>query len=366
MTKKKLLLFGLCLTMLFGIVGCSIKSKDSNSEKKIASDDLKAIKSGIDSLSKFSDAYIVSNVLSAPDGTISYLVTNTSDGSYTEYPVDENGNIGGADTSKDTVSYTLTDWLTSDNKYYVVNNTATETSGIEQNTNTSNGFAYLPDDYGKKLASRKVLYLDTMVDNFTAITNKGSSKIDLGDGDELITLYECDLPSKDFQNVLGMNSAEMYKSIKENTKDKKIKKFCNFYLDDASRNLVCSDAVVTVGVDSKGMVRYMGAEVGGLGTHLYYSMTVITKVEDEIRTKPTEIDSAVNYIDTIKDYAYYIAGFNSYNDALEAMYKSSNTNEETPVENTDEETPVENTDEETPVENTDEETPVEEGVESDE
>ena len=110
---KKILIFGLWLTLVWGITGCS-KDSTKTVDNSINNDALQSIKSGMNNLKSFSDTYIISNILEAPDGTVSYINVNSSNGNYIEYPVDKEGNLGVVDGDSEEVTYTLTDWLTSD------------------------------------------------------------------------------------------------------------------------------------------------------------------------------------------------------------------------------------------------------------
>lgn len=281
------------------------------------------INTGLDKLRNFNDDYIVSHVLNAPDGTVSYLNVTTSGGNYNEYPVDKDGNIGKVDADAKEITYTLTDWLSNDTYYLIYGD------------DTSSGFTYLPKGYTSTISSRKYMYLDIMMDSFTSIEYLGNSKIDLGAGEELVDIYSCELPSSKAQEILGINTVGLYESVaKEYKDDKNITKFCDFYLEDNKKNLACSDAIITVGLDSNGLVRYVGLEVGGLGTRLYYSMTMVTKIEDTLRTPPAELSSAVSYYDVIKDYAALVAQYDSYSEALDAMQGNSGVDLPTEVETT--------------------------------
>lgn len=304
-----LIAFVILLAISIGVAVFISRKGDSTVNKEYYN----TLSTGLDKLQNFKDNYIVSHVLDAPNGSVSYLNVNTSYGNYNEYPVDKDGNLGQVDADAKEVTYTLTDWLSKDTYYMIYGDDKTS------------GFTHLPKSYTALVSSRKYMYLDIMLDSFTSINYLGNSKIDLGAGEELVDIYSCELPSAKAQEVLGVNTVGLYESVAEAYKDdKNISKFCEYYLEDNRKNLACSDAVVTVGVDSNGLVRYVGLEVGGLGTRLYYSMTLVTKIDDNLRTAPSELASSVEYNTVIKDYAALVAQYDSYAEALSAMQGNSN------------------------------------------
>lgn len=284
----------------------------SDNKSNVNKENYDKVSKGLENLENFKDDYIVSHILDAPDGSVSYLNVSTSTFNYNEYPVNKEGNIGVVDEDAKEITYTLTDWLDNENYYTLYGD------------DKESGFAKLPNSYVGKVMSRRFMYLDIMLDKFTSIEYDGVSKVDLGSGDKLIHIYTCNLPSNVVKEILGMYTVEMYSCVKdEYSSDKNIKKFCDFYLEDMSRNLACSDGIVTVGIDDAGLVRFVGIDVGGLGTRLSYSMTLVTDIKDNLRTRPIELESAVPYKNVIQEYANFVSQFDSYTDALNAMAGSS-------------------------------------------
>lgn len=284
----------------------------SDNKSNVNKENYDKVSKGLENLENFKDDYIVSHILDAPDGSVSYLNVSTGNFNYNEYPVDKDGNIGAVDEDAKEITYTLTDWLDS-SAYYTL-----------YGDDKESGFAELPSSYVDKIKSRKYMYLDIMLDKFTSIEYDGVSKVNLGSGDKLIHIYTCNLPSSVVKEILGMYTVEMYACVKdEYSADKNIKKFCEFYLDDMNRNLACSDGIVTVGIDDAGLIRFVGIDVGGLGTRLSYSMTLVTDIKDTLRTRPIELESAVPYKTVIQEYANFVAQFDSYTDALNAMADDS-------------------------------------------
>lgn len=312
----------------------SVTTSDSN-KVKVDSKSKSILETAVKNLKSYDKDYIISNTLNAPDGTTNYLIVKSGDISYSEYPINSNGEIGKIDENSDNINYTLVDWLTKDKYYYVV-------SDDEGNSQ----FTYLPKGYIKTIGTRNYLYMDIMLDKFTSIKKKTSSEFDFGDGTEKITIYECSLGSDDARDVLGVNTLKLYESIQKKYKsDKIINKFCKFYIDDLKTNLTCSDAKVYVGVSDKSkMLRYVGIEVGGLGTKLSYTMTVNNNTE-EVRTEPEGLSNAVDYVDSIREYAQAVTKYDSYSDAMENIYSETDGLEDLESETAVESESIEDTSE---------------------
>lgn len=308
--KKKLVCALLCCSFLLG--GCS----DTGTSSEVNQKDLKILKTALAKL-KTHDEYLVQTVMDAPDGDASYLEVVKDGGSYTEFPVDSEGNITSAtENSEDgTASYALMDWLNKDGSMYLTYN----------GEDGSAGYYSLPKEYGKKLLSRNVGYFDQMVDKFTSIEKKEKTITgDIGDGEEKYTTYRCELPAKEVKNILGATSYELYETYADDKDtDKDIKKLCKFYMEDLDMSLTFSDAFVTVAV-SNNTLRQVTIEVGGLGTRMYVTKSFLLNGENEIREEP-DFSNAVDYTESLKDVAEYVADYDSYEDALEALNNQTST-----------------------------------------
>lgn len=316
---KKFVSLCLAFIMVLSIVGCS-SNKDEITDN-IDKESKEKIQTALDNLKSYEGDYIISNMLEAPDGNASYLDVKTSNGSYTEYPVESE------DKESDMVSYSLSDWLSSNNKDYYILVTDSEDNTV---------FAKCPSDYAELCSSRNLMYVDKMIDKFTSIKYMETITANIGNGNENIALYRCELPSDVVTEILGIGTLGLYNSIQKNYSDNKdIQKFCEYYLKDLKMSMTFSDAVVTVGI-SDNLLKYVSIEVGGLGTRLYSTRALITG-NVEVRDIP-DLSNSVDYVTTIQDYASYIASFDSYEEAIKKMNENtSNINEQIETESSSEE-----------------------------
>ena len=241
----------------------------------------RAVKGGVQSalakLKGYAPDYMVSTVLDAPGGGSVYIEVQCKDGNYTEYSVDEDGNLGVVDyeNMSEGVNYLLTDWITTDGKMYT----------MQENEDGNGVFERLPNKYAELCSSRRYLYVDKMLDFFTETEYQEALTVDIGNGDEEIALYRCKLPSSVVKDILGIGTYGLYSSIhEENSGNSSIVKLCDYYLEDYDMNLVFSDAIVVLGI-SGGMLKYMTMEVGGLGMRLYLTKAIITEAV-EVRELP--------------------------------------------------------------------------------
>ena len=269
------------------------------------------IREGLTNLQRHQGNYAISNVLNAPDGVSYSFDMVTSNGSYTEYPLDSSGNVGLIDENATTgIKYILNDWITTDNKMYMV--TVDDAGAPTQ-------FLRMPDSYIDMVKSRNYMYVDRMVDEFTEISYKDTVNENLGDGKtEQIVFYKCKLPSKVIREILGAATEGIYLSLQKDYKDNEsIQTYCKYYLQDLDMNLTFSDAIVTIGLVD-GVLRYTNVEVGGLGSRLYSTSAVLFSEMQE-RTTP-DFSTAIDYVDTVQDYADYLNSFGSYDEALNALH----------------------------------------------
>lgn len=308
---KRVLLVSLVLgcVVLLSLYGCT-KEESSGVNK----DAKQAIENGLKQLHEYSNTYLVATTHEAPDGVLNYIEIQSDGESYTEYPLDSDGNIGTVSfgASNDT-QYVLYDWLTEDNKYY----------SVSSDKNNDIVYYSLPDAYGKSIVERKDMYISYMLKHFTSIEEYDSKSANIGNGDESFKVYKCTLPAENVRYILGLNSYSLYDSIEKDTSDDNIKKLCGYYKNELDMSLTFSDANVLVGITDEGMLKYVSIEVGGLGSRMYVTKCVITDDNISKRTKP-DLSSAVKFETTLKETADYVSTFDSYDDAMKAM-----NNEET-------------------------------------
>lgn len=299
----------LCLVTLALFGGTLLTGCGDTPQKQ---EDIKELKQAMASL-QANEQYLIQTVNEMQDNKVSYLEVVNDNGSYTEYPVDSEGNFT-SDTIKteeeqSDVSYQMMDWLDKNGEMYM---TSADADG--------NAIFYsLPKDYAKKVKSRNVGYFDKMVDNFTEVTKlEGTKKGNIGDGEETFTMYECKLPAEDVKDIMGVSTYGLYDIYAEDAKtDKSIKKLCEFYLDDLDMSLTFSDANVTVSV-ADGKLRQLTMEMGGLGTKMYVTKTFLLNGKYDAREKP-DFSSAVDFKDSLKELADFVKDYDSYGEAMEAL-----------------------------------------------
>lgn len=314
---KKFLSFALCGIMLVSLSACS----NGKETAQLNSEYVTAVKDAAAKLNSTYTDYIVTTTLEAPDGDTQYLEVKHEDTSYTEYSVSDDNEVGTiAYGSSDSITYSLTDWLTKDGKYYMFGS-----------DNDGNSVTYsLPTAYKDLVSDRVMLYANKFVDNALSIEKYDDLTLNLGDGSQTYTSYKVKVPASVVKDVLGVSTYGVYKTI-EDDKDTSanIKKLCSYYLEDLDMNLTFSDANVILGIDSDGILKYACLEVGGLGTRLYYTKAVVATKNSNVRSTP-DFTNAQTYASSLSELADYVADYDSYDDAVKALNeKSSLTNSST-------------------------------------
>lgn len=299
--------------MLFGLTACSESGNSNQLEENKA-----VLSKALDKL-KEDEEYIISTSVNAPDGDVYYLTVNTKDGCYTEYPVDSDGNYGTLSYGEvsDNQQYVLTDyWVDSSNSYFL-------------NTEDGETLAYkYPAEYSKELQSRGIMYFDEMLENFTSIKFKETKTADIGNGDEDLKIYECELPSEYMHDFFGKTSLALYEAILKETDNDNMKNLCKYYLDEYDMTLTFSNANVFVGIDNTGKLKYVDIMVGGLGSKMYMVMSILEN-DFTARTTP-DFSNALKYTDSIAEVANFVAQYDSIEegfDALSQKYSSEGNSE---------------------------------------
>lgn len=323
---KKFLSFALCGIMLVSLSACS----NGQETAQLNSEYVTAVKDAAAKLNSTYTDYIVTTTLEAPDGDTQYLEVKHEDTSYTEYSVSGDNEVGTiAYGSADSITYSLTDWLTKDGKYYMFGS-----------DNDGNSVTYsLPTAYKDLVSDRVMLYANKFVDNALSIEKYDDLTLNLGDGSQTYTSYKVKVPASVVKDVLGVSTYGVYKTI-EDDKDTSanIKKLCSYYLEDLDMNLTFSDANVILGIDSDGILKYACLEVGGLGTRLYYTKAVVATKNSNVRSTP-DFTNAQTYASSLSDLADYVADYDSYDEAVKALNEKSslaNSSTESSTETTTE------------------------------
>lgn len=323
---KKIFSLALCGIMLVSLSACS----NGKETAQLNSEYVTAVKDAAAKLNSTYTDYIVTTTLEAPDGDTQYLEVKHEDTSYTEYSVSDDNEVGTiAYGSSDSITYSLTDWLTKDGKYYMFGS-----------DNDGKSVTYsLPTAYKDLVSDRVMLYANKFVDNALSIEKYDDLTLNLGDGSQTYTSYKVKVPASVVKDVLGVSTYGVYKTI-EDDKDTSanIKKLCSYYLEDLDMNLTFSDANVILGIDSDGILKYACLEVGGLGTRLYYTKAVVATKNSNVRSTP-DFTNAQTYASSLSDLADYVADYDSYDEAVKALNEKSslaNSSTESSTETTTE------------------------------
>ena len=312
--RKKLFSLALGLVLVTSLCACS-KTTETK-EEAVNQEYIQTVRDAATKLKTTYKDYVVTTGIEAPDGNIEYIEVQHGDCNYTEYSVDADNNYGTIPYgSEDKISYSLSDWITEDGQYYMF---AADNEGKDV-------IYTLPENYTDYVSDRTYLYVNTILDGAKSIEKYKDMNVNLGNGDEKYSCYKIKVSSDTVKKILGAGSYDVYKSIKDSQEEgSSISTLMDYYLEDLDMNLTFSDAIVVVGIDNNDILKYMYLEVGGLGTRLYLSKAVVATSNSNVRTTP-DFTGAVAYETTLKEYADYIASFDSYEDAVEALNSNSDS-----------------------------------------
>lgn len=304
-------------------VGCANKEADTESTSSnidavetVENADLTALKTAIEGLRNREEPYLVSVGMTMPSEATYYIEVNDKNGNYTQYSTDNEGNTGKvAYELAENTNFMLFDWLAPNGKGYLVNQSYVE--------GESSQWLELPNEYAKSLASRKLLYADTLIDVIQDIEKGEIVKTDLGSGEVDLQLYSCTIDSASITKMLGMDTLGLYKALRTEASgknDKKVLELMEGYIEELEMNLVFSDAKANFGV-ADGVLRYFDFEVGGLGSRMVVTRTVLEPSEDVLYEQPTFTDCET-YYSSVKDLAEYVSEYDSYDEAMTDLNSS--------------------------------------------
>lgn len=272
------------------------------------------VESAIKALDDYQDAYMVSASISMPSETTYYLEVNDENGSYTQYSMDEQGNLGKVSYEEsNNTNFMLFDWITPEGKGYLVNQNYVK--------DESSQWLVLPQEYSKSLLSRKSLYLNELKAGMSDFKKGETIQADLGKGDVDLQLYTCTIKSDVVADVIGIDTLGLYEALEaesEAKNDENVKKLTETYIDELEMNLVFSDAKATIGV-YEGVVRYLQMEVGGLGSRMKHTKIVL-EPDDTVLYDTPNFESQESYYVSIKELADYVAEYDSYEEAMSDLY----------------------------------------------
>lgn len=294
----------LSLVLVGVLCGCTNETQFEGEEF------LPIIQKAAEDLAGTETGYIIATTIESPSDSIRYIECVKDGASYTEYSVDSDGNFGTLEYgSSESMSYALNDWLDSNGRYYIFTD-----------DEFGQDITYYVDDYGKIIGDRAVLFTNKILEGALSIERGSDMLIDLGDGEATYTVYRVKVSSDVITSVLGAPSRGMYQLLKDQSENNpNMSKLMGYYIEDLDMSLTFSDAVVTFGIDKNGCLRYNVIEVGGLGSRMYVTKAVVEMDNQNLRETP-DFTGAVPFIDTFVDLADYVASFESYDSALNALY----------------------------------------------
>ncbi len=269
--------------MLLGVMllsGCSADlQKDTTHPKEL--------NKAIEKLASSKKDYIVQTYLDAPDSELYYLEVCGDGYSYTEYPIDADGNVGTVD-SDEVQSFMLTDWV-SDSGAYLATGVGSEL--------TTGDFLELPKSYVKLVEDRRTMNLQGLSNEFYNI------ELEKTEGD--VKYYAGKLSAKGVRELLGVGSEGFYKCLLDDAKKgSDEEKLIEYFIEDADMNLIFSEANILIGVEN-GLPTFFNVEVGGLGTRLYLYKEL--SYADVTPRDTPDFSSSTPYIDTMKETAATIS-----------------------------------------------------------
>lgn len=299
----------LLLLGALGVSGCGSATSITGTVDKKALTEVKEALTKLEE--KEEEGYQVSNVLQAPDGNLCYVELVKGEESYTEYPVDENGNYGTIPfQDAEEAEYILVDWQNDSGSY---------------SYKEDGSWLEYPTEYHKTLENRRSMHLGQYIDKLKSLEEKETVTVDIGMGEEEMVVYSGQLESGYAREILGVSSEVLYSSILGSTTNENIKNLVRYYLDDISYTMVFSDANLLIGVVD-GVLRYVQLEVGGLGTTMSLSKAVFTR-DIEFRESP-DLSSTKPYETDLQELADYVAGYDSYEEALTELMSGPSDEEQ--------------------------------------
>ncbi len=188
-------------------------------------------------------------------------------------------------------------------------------------------FYSLPESYKDESLNRNYLYLRDIFKHISGLTKTSVEVVDLGEGDTALTIYEGTLPAEQMKQIMGLGSVSFYTSLKESYSDYAgVSKLMNWFIEDTNEVLACSDAKVVIGIDSDGYARYARFTTGGICNKFYVTLCVL-KDNSALPTVDYETVSvsALPYIETIADFAEFVSGYDSLDDAYKDMKNYNDT-----------------------------------------
>ena len=307
------------LSAMIALTGCS-STGDKQSSGDISDEISSKIDSSIDGLRNYDKDYMVSVSIEMPNSAKYYLECNDDTNSYTQYSISPEGILGNVPYERaDNTQFMLYDWVTTSNQGYLLNQSQFANSTAEK-------WFTLPESYSERLLSRRVLYMDVFKPDIYDFKEAEPKQIDFGSGIVTMQMYKGKVHSKAVKEVLGYDSLGLYTALREEAKSKSDDNMLNLldiYIDDLNMDYTFSDGILEVGVYD-GVLRYLCLEVGGLGNRLTYTKTVLD-FDSALAYDMPVFSKTKGYYSEIKEMADYVAKYDSYDEAMQALSSNLQT-----------------------------------------
>lgn len=294
-----------CLFLVVVVCLCGCGTKGLISEEREIRDTIQKASNSLISQS----GYLISCAMEGGTGEGYSIDLKSGDRIYTEVPVVDGVVSAVPYGSSESIDYSLVEWTEPDGSTYLF---------------SGEGMYSTPSGYSTYVLGKKDMYVSDMLKVAYSFKPEQSLTFSEFGSNTSLACYSFYVPADTVRNIIWHQDIGIYSAIQgEHTKDS-IGKLCGYYLADTDRVTVCSDAKVYVGIDNQGVLRYCALEVGGLGTRLYSTKVVLELGRTDLDFEP-DFSYATDFSLTLVDFADYVAGFDSYEDAL--YYLSSQSEE---------------------------------------
>lgn len=311
---KKLVALLLSAVMVFGLCACDSGGSSGTAGGTVDKEAVTTIKAAAKKLNDTYSNYIISTAIESSYGASEFIECVRGDDIYTDYSIDSEGNVGTSSYgSADTIQYALSDWE-HDGKFY----------SFSMDEDGNEVVFTFPSNYATKYNhDREFLWVNRMLEQATLVKQIDDMTLTLEGTQEQFTAYEIEIPSTLVAELLNADTYGVYSSLKDDEKaGSNIYKFCEYYLKDISRVMAYTDGVVTVAIDSNGILKFMSLETGGLGSLMYVTKAVVDVRNQNVRDTP-DFTGAIPIASTMTEIADFVAQYPDYESAMRALSELS-------------------------------------------
>lgn len=284
------------LLLVLSLCSCSAPVKSGADIENFRSDILKAR----DSLLAYPD-YIMSNTYEMPYGVMTSLSIRHNDIQYIEYPITSEGQVESRSFEAGG-KYGLSEYRMNDGNWYQF---TSDTDVLR-----------LPESYGDYRDDMRVLYIDKILDCATDISRGTDVEMQTSYGAETFSTYNLYVSSDIMKILFGLPSYGMFASARDDTRNKDIKQYAGWVVDDFDSLYTYSDTSrLVVMVDNQGRLRGISVEAKGGGGVSYYTSVVVSFDNQNVRDTP-DISNSSSFMLSLMSAASATADARSYEEAL--------------------------------------------------